>query len=481
MLQRPRHLLLIALSLAPGGCGFQDQHDLKVVVIGGAASPLAAQLVHAATTEGLVALDAQGRISPALADRWIVTDDGQSYIFRLRDGTWPDGSAISGESARLALNQARGGIANTPLALDLDGIDDIRAMAGRVVEIRLRRPMPDLLQLLAQPELGLRHHGQGAGPMALKRGNDGALLTAIPPEKRGLPAVAGWAGSMHRLVLRGASGDDAVAAFADGRADVVLGGTFADLPRTARTTLGHAKPRFDPVIGLFGLAVTHTTGLLAEAALREAIAMAIDRDTLAAAVALPGLITTTRVVPPGTSDDTGQIDERWASVSLADRRAEAGRRVEAWMRQNRQPATLRMAMPQGPGADLLFARLAQDLAAVSMRIVRVPDGAPADLRLVDVVARYPRAAWFLDQLSCTADRIACSPAADAFAARARATRDPVAAAGFTAQAEATLMQENVYIPIGVPIRWSLVAGDGAGFATNRWGRHALIALANRDH
>ena len=40
-----------------------------------------------------------------------------------------------------------------------------------------------------------------------------------------------------------------------------------------------------------------------------------------------------------------------------------------------------------------------------------------------------------------------------------------------------MTQDNIYIPLGAPIRWSLVAGEGAGFAVNRWGLHSLIALA----
>jgi len=508
---------MASIGLALAGCSLHDERDLKVVVIGNSAAPLvghgrwplAAQLVHAATTEGLVSLDSEGRISPALADRWIVTDDGQSYIFRLRDGNWPDGPAISGESIRLALHQALAGLENTPLALDLGGIEDIRAMAGRVVEIRLRRPMPDFLQLLAQPELGLMHHGRGDGPMALQRFADAApsraadpapsratgpapsrgatvaLLTPIPPEKRGLPAVPGWAASVHRLVLRGMDGGAAVTAFAAGQADIVLGGSFLDWPRTSRTTLGSAKPRIDPVSGLFGLAVTSTaasaaTSLLADPALREAIAMAIDRDALAAAIALPGWVTTTRVVPPGMADDSGQVDERWGGVSLADRRKTAAQRIRAWTEQHHLTASLRIALPPGPGADLLFDRMTQDLAAISVSVTRVPEDAGADLRLVDVVARYRREAWFLDQLSCAGEQLACSQAADDFVARARATAGAATAAGLYAQAEATLTQENVYIPIGVPIRWSLISGDGAGFATNRWGLHALIALATGD-
>ena len=50
----------------------------------------------------------------ALADRWIVTDDGQSYIFRLRDGTWLDGSPLTAASARAALLAAIAGAKRTP-------------------------------------------------------------------------------------------------------------------------------------------------------------------------------------------------------------------------------------------------------------------------------------------------------------------------------------------------------------------------------
>ena len=43
-----------------------------------------------ATAQGLVAFDAEGRIEPALAERWIITDDGLSIIFRIRRADWAD-------------------------------------------------------------------------------------------------------------------------------------------------------------------------------------------------------------------------------------------------------------------------------------------------------------------------------------------------------------------------------------------------------
>src|SRR3546814_10265099 len=57
----------------------------------------AAQLMIGATGQGLVAFDAQGEIEPALAERWIVEDEGKSYIFRLGKANWRDGQKITAE------------------------------------------------------------------------------------------------------------------------------------------------------------------------------------------------------------------------------------------------------------------------------------------------------------------------------------------------------------------------------------------------
>src|SRR3546814_14111024 len=67
----------------------------------------AAQLMSVAPGQGLVAFDAQGEIEPALAERWIVEDEGKSYIFRLRKATWPDGEEITAEQvARIQIGRA---------------------------------------------------------------------------------------------------------------------------------------------------------------------------------------------------------------------------------------------------------------------------------------------------------------------------------------------------------------------------------------
>ena len=168
-----RWLTVPLLAALLAGCWGTDDGAVDVAFIdtpeslfaSGVRLSAGAQHLRAATGAGLVALDAEGETVPALADRWIVTDDGRSYIFRLRDGTWPDGRDLTAESARTALNEAIGRLRGTSLGLDLAPVAEVRAMAGRVIEIRLSSPVPMLLQLLAQPELALTHGVGGSGDM----------------------------------------------------------------------------------------------------------------------------------------------------------------------------------------------------------------------------------------------------------------------------------------------------------------------------
>lgn len=517
----PAFGLLAALALA--GCGSSSNSSLSVAVVGkpedpfenGTSLPLAGQLVRAATAEGLVSFDEKGRVIPALADRWIVTDDGLSYIFRLRDGNWPSGDPLTAQSAKRAFEGALAAQKDTPTALDMAGIDEIRVMAGRVIEIRLTRPMPYLLQLLAQPELGLVHRQRGAGPMRLERDQATARLVPIDPSHLGLPAIEHWARRTRHVLLRALAGPAAVAAFNDGKVDIVMGGQIQDFPLTRSVGILRGTIQLDPVVGLFGLRVMNDRGFLADPANREAIAMAIDRDALIAPFGVGGWLPTTRVVSPSLDGDLGTIGERWGNQSIDERRALAAARVRRWeggagepppaptaktgpaarpvalarkifQRGGSTPAPvepdahapqLAIWLPAGDGSDTLFAKLSADMAAIGIRLTRAPDEASADLALVDDVARYPRAAWFLNHLSCRARQGICSAEADARAAEAGTAQSPEQRAALLAEAEAELTAANVFIPFGTPIRWSLVRGSVDGFAPNTWGWHPLMPLA----
>ena len=480
---RRTSVLILLVSLLLGGCGRRDDGPVNVSVIGGSdafvqmrglrLSP-AAQLLRAATTEGLVGFDAEGRVVPALADRWIVTEDGQSYIFRLRNGQWPDGSAITGESAATALRRTVAGLRGTPLASDLAPVDEIRAMAGRVVEVRLSTAMPDLLDLLAQPELGLAWKNRGAGPMKLIRNGGVAELAPIPPELLGLPAEEGWSERVRPLRIRPEPAAAAVARFDEGYADVVLGGTVDTLPLVKTSGLSRGNLRLDPVIGLFGLAVVSRNGAFAAPDYREAIAMAIDRDALLAEFNVGRWAPTTRIVSPDAADDRGALGERWTGLDLAARQRIAAQRVA---QSGDRGHAVRIALPATPGGTIIFAHLRTDLAAIGLIATRVGETEGADLRLFDAVARYGRVAWFLNQLSCAAGRAVCSPDGDALVGEALATPDLPARAALLARAETQITAANGFIPLARPLRWSLVRGTITGFANNPWGLHPLLPLA----
>lgn len=493
--------VLIALFgpvvLGLGGCGGADTSEFGVVVIGSADDPfatgmrlpLAGQLVRAATTEGLVSFDEQGRVIPALADRWIVTDDGQSYIFRLRDGMWRNGDEITSESAKAALEAALKDLRGTPLGLDLAGVDEVRVMAGRVIEIRLKRPMPYLLQLLAQPELGLVHKRQGGGPMAMEQQGAAARLTPIDPSRLGLPEVSKWEERTRQLRMTALEGPDAVAQFNSGDIDMVLGGRVQDFPLTRTVGILRGTIQLDPVSGLFGLQVARNSGFLSLAENREALAMAIDREALIAPFGVGGWTPTTRIVAADLAGDTGTIGERWGGQQLEERRGVAAARVRAWRGSqgisgsatDGQPDRNRVAvsiwLPPGEGSAILFRQLASDFARIGVLARRAEATENADLRLVDDVARYPHATWYLNRLSCQAKRGMCLAQADARVVQAGSSPDAAERAALLTEAEVELTTANLFIPFGPPIRWSLVRGSVNGFEPNMWGWHPLMPLA----
>ncbi|MDA7787714.1 ABC transporter substrate-binding protein [Sphingomonadaceae bacterium] len=490
-------LALLAGAMALSSCSASgDDGVVDIAFIGEPDDPFeaglrlspAGQHIRAATVEGLVTLNANGEVVPALAERWIVTEDGLSYIFRLRNTEWSDGTPITGNSVRDALKGAREGLRGTSLGIDLAPIEETLAMTGRVIEVRLTSPMPDLLHLLAQPEMGILRRGAGSdnggtGPMALSREGDVAVLNALPPERRGTPETEDWQENYRQIRVRGLNVEAALAAFAEGEVEVVLNGTLANLPLADTGPLSRGTVRLDAATGLFGLQVVRADGVMAEAPQREAIAMAIDRSDLMAPFNIGGWVSTTRILPTVAVGEPLAGEERWASISLEERQAIARRRILTWRaandRQDSELVMLSIAMPAGPGSDLLLRELAADLEPIGVGLELAEDPASADLRLIDRAARFAGERWYLNQFNCSLGNGLCSDLADDRLAEAETAADPVAYADLLAEAEAALVETNAYIPLGAPVRWALVRGQIDGFAENPWALHPLFPFALR--
>jgi ABC-type transport system substrate-binding protein len=483
-------LSLAGIALWLASCGSADDGQFDVAFIeseetlfaDGNRLSQAGQHVRAATRSGMVALNQQGEVIPALADRWNVIEDGSVFVFRLREGSWPNGEELTADSVRRALDRSIRNLRGTSLGLDLSPIDDVRAMAGRVVEIRLSSPMPDLLRLLAQPELGLVNGEGETGPLELEREDSGAILTLRPPEQRGLPLDEDWQDFARPIRVHALGPEQAMERFANGEIEVVLGGTLGNFPLADTGPLSRGTVRVDPAYGLFGLQVLRARGVLATPELREAFAMAIDRRELMAPFNLGGWVATTRIVAPDLPADPRINDERWQDLSVEQRRSEAAARFSAWRsrntaEENAAGMTLTVDIGNGPGLEILLAGLVRQFAPLGITVTRAADGEAADLLLVDRLARYAAPMWFLNQFNCLLERGLCSEEADISASEALDETNPEIRAGLLAQAEGALMRENAYIPIGTPLRWSLVRGNVDGFTGNRWAFHPLQDMA----
>ena len=479
-----RFCFAILVSLLLAACGSQGSDGpVEVAVIGNSESlfqqgvrlSAPAQHLRASTHEGLVAMDPSGQILPAIAERWIVTDDGMSYIFRLRNTDWPSGEPITAADVRLELLDNLRRLNGTSLGLDLAKVRDVRAMTGRVVEISLTSPMPEFLRLLAQPEMGLIKDGQGAGPMALARDEESgeAILTALPPETRGLPARAGWEELVRPIRLRAMSASAAVEAFAEGEVDLVLNGRLTELPLANTGPLTRGTIRLDAALGQLGLVVRSETGLLADPALREALSMAIDRSDLMEPFNIGGWQPSTGIVPRELWGDVVPEELGWVDWSMERRRAEARSRIAGFA----GTARVSIGMPRGPGSELLFEQIAADLRAIGVEARLVPSGSGADLELHDRVARVASPRWFLNQFNCSVRRGPCSAEADAGVLESLTVSDLEEKATLLAQAEIDLQDAHVFIPFGAPIRWSLVRGSIEGYQENQWGLHPLFPLS----
>ena len=471
------------LALALSACGSADERErISAVAIAddGPIGPIGqlplgvgAGLLRAATAQGLVAFDPQGRIYPALAERWIASEDGLSYIFRIGDAQWNGGGQVTARQVADILRQRLGELRRGGFAGDLALIAEVDAITDHVLEVRLKSPRPNLLELLAQPELGIVRGRAGSGPMrARSDGQAYALMHRSFALEDGKEELV-----PPRIMLRRHSAAGAIAAYAGGAADVVEGGRFQDLPLLAAAQADAAAVSIDPTNGLFGLMVVEDSGFLAEPENREAIAMAIDRGALLAGFDRPEWTPVELFWPDGLFGAEPPAAPGWTSLSQADRTAEAARRVSEWQSAHERPAPLRIAMPKGAGSRMLFARIAVDLAAVGLDARRVADDADADLRLIDRVADYDGPLWYLARLNCPERRL-CNEEANSTIAAALDAPSLGERRRLLRDAAASLQAEGSYIPLATPLRFSLVRPGIAGHAPNSRGWHLLQYLGS---
>jgi peptide/nickel transport system substrate-binding protein len=477
-------VLVSVLALAPGACRNEPTGTARVLVIGGQPkladpakgplSPSDAVLVQNAA-QGLVRFDPAGNIVPGLAERWNVSDDGLSYIFRIAATEWPGGSKITAQQVARILKRSIAPASENALKDTLGAVEDIVAMTDRVIEIRLKAPRPNLLSLLAQPELGIMRSGHGTGPFTYSPTAGGSGELRLTREI----TIGGEEESTIReeVLLAGSGVEQAVKAFADGDADLVLGGTFANLPVAQNAKLRRNSLRFDPAMGLFGLVPARSGGAFDEPEVRRLLSQAIDREALVAALRVPGLAPRATILEPGLEGVLVAVSPAWMATPIEDRRAALA--ADATRLFGPAKTAVRLFVPSGPGSDILFERLAADWGFLGLTVERARNAAASDFRLLDSVAPSTSPAWFLRQFSCGSVPV-CDAEADELMEAARSTSIPAQRSALFLQASASLDQAQLFIPLTAPIRWSLVSPRIEAFVGNRYARHTLTELQQRS-
>jgi peptide/nickel transport system substrate-binding protein len=475
---------LFALLLAPlilgslASCQRKTEGTMAVTVIGQppkvvdpSSGPLTTSeaVLLGQVAQGLVTFDASGNIVAGLAERWNLSDDGLSYIFRIASAEWPDGRKVTAQQVARILKAEIGAHSRDPLKSSLGAIEDVVAMTDRVIEIQLIAPRPNLLPILAQPEFAIVRDRQGTGPFQIAESTQSGQLL-----RREIESADDETVRREELLLKTEPARQAVAGFAAGTADLVLGGTFTDLPYALAPKLPRSSLRFDPASGLFGLAPAKTDGPAADPDIRRLLSAALDRDAIVARLAVPGLAGRMTLLEPGLDGGIAPVVPAWLSSPVAERQAALAAEAERRFGKA-NPAVVKLALPDGPGSEQLFAEIIRDWAAIGVSAVRVDKPADADFVLVDEVAPSSSPAWFARRFHCQAAK-PCDPAIDTLLMAARQAVVPAQRYAFIAQAAGKIDEAQLFIPITAPIRWSLVGRRVVGFSGNRYARHTLTGL-----
>ena len=504
-----RLAVLACLMLAACGNGSDPapQETLRVDVVGGfdaAGSRTALDgppaMMTEATQVGLVALDGNGQVVPGIATSWRVSDDGLSYIFRLRPAKWADGREVRAGDIVAVYRRILEPGSRHPLKPLLDRIENAADVsAGRkspkalgvndplpnIVEIRLAAPQPAFLQLIAHSSMAIQRQGKvppALGAFQIEDAEARPLRLTRNPAYFDASAVA-----LGGIELT--PSDDVNAAilrFRRNATDIVLSDGLAGLAEARSVPLQGAL-RTEAAHASYGYLV-NAKGPLADRRVRRALAMAINRAAPPfVSAAFPGAPALTGIVPLGLPSYPAPAQPDWAAWTPEARAAEAARLLAEAGYGAAKPLIVEVSIPKGPEHAALLASVARDWAALGVTtraLVRSPSGHASalakrdyQLALVERVAPADSARFFLVPFLCRAQpKLVCNREADRLLDASRRETDLALRQAAVRQAEQLLIDDVAMIPLLVPLRWSLVHPRVAGWSDNPLGAHPLSRL-----
>jgi oligopeptide transport system substrate-binding protein len=454
--------------------------------------------------EGLVVLDPKGNVAPGIAESWTVSEDGLSYQFRLRaNARWSNGDPVTAGDFTFSFRRVLDPLTNAVEAwflypirnaeevntgkLDLTALG-VTAPDPRTVEITLKAPTPYFLQVLVlEQAMPVHEKTVRLGEDWLKPGkmvsNGAYMLHEVKPSSHIQIVKNQHYWNVGNVAIDAVVFDptENLAAvlkrYRAGEFDIIyqnlpndqLGWLMQNMPnelhiapyaRVERYTFNTTKPPFN------------------DQRVRQALAMAINREVLVEKIMLGGELPAYGLVPDGMANYVSQ-KVSWASMSQADREAAAIKLMTGAGYGPHKPLNVRLAYITSENnkriavaTAAMWKKLGVNLELVNteqkVNIANLLRG-NFEIALTGWFADFNDAQDFLFQWQTSAKQNVArfsNPRYDGLMEEASVASNPAKRAQLLAQAEQVLLKEMPVSPIDFSVSKNLVSTRVKGWEDN---------------
>lgn len=297
---------------------------------------------------GLVTDDASGRPIPGVAESWTVSEDGLVWTFKLKPWSWSDGAPLTADDFVFAFRRLLAPATAAPYASIQFGLKNaaavnsgaappenlgVRAIDAQTLEIALDYPQPYLLELMKHftamplPRHAVEKFGDAwvdpanivvNGPYKLTEWRAGDLIRLQRNDRwEGAQKLCFWEVTYYPGADQGAMVRQAQA----GRIDMNNGLPLGQLAKLNKKLPGWL--RLSPLAATTFVVANTAQPPFDDARVRRALAMAIDRETLANGVLKDGPMPSYSFVPPGMHQYGAPARFVWSTTPLAKRLEDA--------------------------------------------------------------------------------------------------------------------------------------------------------------
>lgn len=480
--------------------------------------PVTQQIITALYT-GLVTYNGAGQIVPGIAESWNVSPDGMTYVFRLKPAKWSDNSAIAADTfvqsfrrlfeqhnnATLLLSSIHNGDAILAGDQSIKTLG-VKALADDIVEIKLDRPLPSLLAVLAGPA------GSPIPKMALRkpafwwRDKANIITNGDYTVEKWTPGIelvlkqhdvtpVDHTTALHTIryvLMRDAQ--SALTAFKGGYIQILdvnsmTINTLENSPRATRDAL-----HWEPMWAVTGLRINTSIEQMKDVRVRRALALAIDRQALIEA-AFPDqhFMPSVSILPPTLPGYGVPASPDWSAWSFEQRQSEAARLLQETGYTVAHPLILKLNLANHDEDQRLSQALKDQLTVLPIRLVVEQKNLSQITQSISVgeyqLARQTLSTTidspeqFLLSFRCASKMAAsagyCNSEVDALLSSAQKQSDIALRSADLHRAETLLLDDGPFIPLYVPVNRNLVSKKLGNYVDSPTAIHMLNSLKPR--